>query len=507
MSIARKILSNTVAQIFGKLAVAVLGLTVVKISTNYLSLEGYGEYVLIYEFLAFFGITADLGLFTIAVREMARDEKNITKIIGNILSLRTILVVSTMILATVAAFMIPNYEGTRIPLGVAIASVTTLLTILNGTLTSVLQTKLQMHLASLTVVLGKAVSVGAMFYVVFWGWPNDNVTGFYMLVVAGILGMLTTLLGTTYYVRKITPIRYQFDLALWKDVLWKSLPYGIALILNTIYFRIDSILISFMRGQEEVGIYGVAMKMLENIAVVPLYFMNSVLPVLTRALKEKTDHYKKIISYAFDFLAALSLPIVVGGSILAYPIIFIVSTPEFLSDLGHGFYGSDIALRILIFASLFQFINILFAFILIAVNKQYKLLYINAVCVVFNIVTNLIFIPHYGFRGAAFTSVLSELLILVATYFTARHALKFSISLKNLTKITLSALVMGAIIYALQPPTYSLMQNWNVLVLVPLGGLIYLVMLFITKTISREMLATILRKDSGDATSISEQTP
>ena len=65
-----------------------------------------------------------------------------------------------------------------------------------------------------------------------------------------------------------------------------------------------------------------------------------------------TEKYQKIISYSFDFLAALSVPMVVGTVILAFPIIFIVSTPEFLSRLSEGFYGSDIALQILIFAIL-----------------------------------------------------------------------------------------------------------------------------------------------------------
>jgi len=498
MSTARKILSNTVAQILGKAIMALLGLAVVKIATYYLSVEGYGEYTLIYEFLAFFGIAADLGLFTVAVKEMSEDESKIPKIIGNVLSLRTLLIFLTMGIAITSAFLIPKYQDTRIPLGVAIASITVFVTILNGTITSVLQTKLKMQIASITTVIGKIFSVGFMLYVVFYGFPNDRETGFFMLLVAGIIGNLIMLITTGYFVRKITPLKYRFDLDLWKEVLKKSLPYGIALILNTIYFRIDTILISFIRGQEEVGIYGVAMKMLEHFAILPLYFMNSVLPVLTRSLKEKSDKYRQIIKYSFDFLAAMAIPMVVGGVILAYPIIFIVSTPEFLSRLNEGFFGSDIAFQILVFALSFQFLNVLFAFILIAVNKQTKLLYINAACVIFNLVTNLIFIPIYGFRGAAVTSVLSELFILIATWIVASRYLKFCINVKNTLKIVFSALLMGMSIYFLQPYTYSLMQNWNVLILIPFGALIYIALLFATKTIDKNTLR-LLKKG--------EQTP
>jgi len=493
MSLARKILSNTVAQVGGKLIVALLGLAVVKISTNYLSLEGYGQYIAIYEFLAFFGIAADLGLFTIAVKEMSEDEDQTEKIIGNILSLRTILVTLTMLAAIITVFSVDRYQDTKVPIGVAIASITVFFTILDGTISSVLQAKLKMHIASFTTIVGKAISLGFMIYIVFYGFPQDNDTGFYMLIAAGAIGNFIMLLMDNYYVSKITPLKYRFDLDLWRDVLKKSLPYGIALILSTIYFRIDSILIFTIRGPQEVGIYGVAMKMLEYISIVPLYFMNSVLPVLTRTIKEKSDRYKTVIHYAFDFLSALSIPIVVGGVILAYPIIFIISKEDFLSRVSEGFYGSDIALQILIFALLFQFLNVLFAFILIAVNKQMKLLYINGIGALFNIIANLLVIPTYGFIGAATTSVISEFIILIGTYILAKRYLDFTIRPYKLLTIIFSALMMGLAVRGLQPITYQYIQNWNVILLVPIGAAIYIGMLFATKTVDKDMLKLLRR--------------
>ena len=246
-----------------------------------------------------------------------------------------------------------------------------------------------------------------------------------------------------------------------------------------------------------------------HFAILPLYFMNSVLPVLTKSLKSGVDKTsgalaetaqkisqksQDIISYSFDFLAALAVPMVVGGVLLAYPIVFIVSTPDFLSDLNSNFFGSDIAFQILVFALLFQFLNVLFAFILIAVDQQKKLLYINAACVLFNLVANYMVIPEYGFRGAAVTSVLSEMFILIANFYYARKYVNFKINLKNLAKIILSAALMGFAVFYLKDPTYALIQNWNVLLLVVLGALIYLALLFLTRAIDHKMLRTIIRK-------------
>lgn len=497
MSTARKIISNTLAQIIGKLLVTIIGLTTVKMTTSYLAVKGYGEYTAVYEFLAFFGIAADLGFFTIGVKEMSQNEEKIPIIIGNILSLRTISVIIAMLGAIALAFVVPQYSDTRIPLGIAISSITVFFTMMNGTITSVLQVKMKMHIASIATILGKIVTVLCMVYIIYYGFPDDKDMGFNMLMVAGVVGAIIMNSGTNYYVKKITPLKHRFDIAIWKEIITKSLPYGIALILSTIYFRMNSVLISMMRTQEELGIYGVASKMLEQFTIIPLYFMNSVLPVLAKSIKEETsEKYRMIIRYSFDFLVAMSVPMVVGIYILAYPIVFIISTPEFLSRTAEGFYGSDVALKILIFALLFQFINILFAFILIAANKQGKLLYINGACVTLNLLINFFLIPQYGFIGACITYVFSELFILIVAAVMAYRYVKFSLNFLNIFKIIFSAAIMGGVVLYLQPISYQYLQNWGVFVLAAIGGAIYLGMLLITKVIDKDMMRLLKKGDT-----------
>src|SRR5437016_3984489 len=123
MSTARKILWNTIAQILGKVVTALLAIVTVKIITGYLGVAGYGEYTAAYEFLAFFSIVADLGLYTIGVREMAKDEKKVPMIMGNILTIRTVAAFLMIGVAIVSAFLIPKYQGTHIPIGVLLAGV------------------------------------------------------------------------------------------------------------------------------------------------------------------------------------------------------------------------------------------------------------------------------------------------------------------------------------------------------------------------------------------------
>ncbi|MBU0667962.1 oligosaccharide flippase family protein, partial [Patescibacteria group bacterium] len=145
-SVARKILMNTGAQIAAKGVLAVIGFVTVKIITNYLQVKGYGYYTGVYDFIAFFGIASDMGLYTIAVREMARDEESIEKIIGNVLSIRTILVFCTMALALITSFLyFPKGTDIMLPLAVAVGASATVFALLTGTISTVLQVNYKMQ--------------------------------------------------------------------------------------------------------------------------------------------------------------------------------------------------------------------------------------------------------------------------------------------------------------------------------------------------------------------------
>ncbi len=511
MSIARKILENTFIQVLGKLITAGLSIVVLKIISGYLGTSGYGDYTTIYQFLAFFGIIADFGIYTITVKEMSKDEDRIPVILGNVMGLRTFLAILAMLLAIATVFLMPRYADTLIPLGVLIATLATIITLLNGTISSVLQVHLKMQYATIGLVFGKIISVAYMVWVAYYAFTDNLVGGFYHLLWAGVIGNLVMFLVTSYYVRRYCKITYKFDFVYWKKIFVTSLPFGVALILNNIYFRLDVILMTFILphsqtfvnpeteclktlcADTEIGLYGVAMRVLEMLVIIPIYFMNSVLPVMARYIEEQSQKIRDLMQYSFDFLIATGLPILVGGFILAKPIIYFISDSEFVG--GNVFtYGSDLAVRILMFAMLFSFVNALFGFTLVVLNKQVKLMYINAGAVLFNLVSNFLVIPIWGFRGAALTSVFSEIIIMIFAYLAAKKALGFHLSLRTFLSTFLSATVMGIVVYL----GYMYMENiwfvWQLALLVPLGGITYLILMFKTKAITPEMIHLLKKR-------------
>ena len=531
MSLGKKILSNTLWQIMGRLFTASVGIIAIKIITNYLPTDAFGQYTTLYEYIGFFAIAADFGLYTIGVREMAKKEKSESEILSNILAIRLILIVVTLGLAGVVAQLIPKYQDTFISTGIWIVALTTALTLIHGTLSSVLQYRLKMMYSNISIVVSRLISISYIIFVIFHLHPENIEQGFTHLLYAGVLANIVLVLITAHFVSKETKIYVDFNWKYTKELVIKALPLGLALILSTIYFKIDVILIGLIRNYHEAGIYGVPLKVMEILAVIPVFFMNSALPAITEAFHKQADRFNNLLHRCWDFLTLAAVPLLIGGIILAFPLTFAISNPQFLTGyhctnniqivetteelatktcaetpIDENFKwnepvkdsfiyltGSDIALKLLLIATFFAFLNALFSFTLVSMDKQSVLLGINAIGMIFNVITNIILIPKWGFTGAAITTIFSELIIFGCGFLAMKKYTQFKIPILHSFKVLLAGLIMGLPIYYLQPVTYSYMENFNILILIPLGGIIYIAALYLLKALDHDQIKRLLK--------------
>jgi len=529
MSLGKKILSNTFWQILGRLTTASIGIITVKLITNYLPINYFGQYTTLYEYISFFAIGADFGIYTIGVREMAKKEKTVSEILANILSIRIVLISIFLSLAVIVANLIPSYQNTLIQSGIWIIVLSTSLTLLYGTLSSVLQYKLKMIYSTIALIIGKVVSASYIIYTIFSLHPNNLEAGFKHILLAGVFGNIILLGLIIIFVSRETKIRIDFNWVYTKYLVINALPLGLALILSTIYFRIDVILLGFLRNYHETGIYGVPLKIMEIVGVIPTFFMNSALPSITKAWKESKNRFNQLLHRSWEFLFLIATPILIGGIILAYPLTFIIASPQYLS----GFHcsqniqyvysqeiealekcanvptnelftiestssikyiqGSDLALKLLLIASFFTFLNALISFSLVAMDKQKTLLVINFIGVIFNLFTNLIFIPKYGFMGAGITTILSEIIIFLSGNYFLFKLINFKIPFYKTSKILFSGLIMAIPVYYLQDISYTYLENANVFFLIPVGAISYFFALYFLKAIQHDDLKRFLK--------------
>lgn len=412
MSSQRKVLSNTIAQFLGKLLTITASLVIVKIITN-IGTEFYGSYLTTYEFLAFFGIIADAGLFVIAVREMSKQPQRSEYILANIFSMRLLLILGVMMLAGVSAQFVPTYSP-EVKLGIWITALSMGLTIVAGTLSSILQARMKIQYFSGSLVLGKILLATIIFITYlkagFTG-DLDSVLGtgvFFAMLWAGVISNVIFAGLVAYFAGREVPISLGFDFSWWKKIFSVSLPYGLALILQTLYLRVDIIIISIMLSANQVGIYGVSTRVLESLLILGVFFGQAILPRLST---EEHDHNKaqKTLQWGMEILLICSLPIIIGISKFAPEIIELLSSKEFLST--PEFFGADKALLVLIPTIFFAYFNQLFTFTLVAKNRQKYLLLVNGIALTINAILNIIFLPRFGIIAAAISTILCEIIV------------------------------------------------------------------------------------------------
>ena len=82
--VAKKIAYNVVFSAVAKVLSTILALVGIGFITRYLGKEGFGDYATVLAFFSFFGAIADLGLYSISVREISREGADEKKIMGNV---------------------------------------------------------------------------------------------------------------------------------------------------------------------------------------------------------------------------------------------------------------------------------------------------------------------------------------------------------------------------------------------------------------------------------------
>lgn len=69
------------------------------------------------------------------------------------------------------------------------------------------------------------------------------------------------------YSRSVEKIGFVFDWQYAKHILTASLPYGLALFLNVVFFKVDIVLLSLLEpsdvADKNIALYGVPMKIVE----------------------------------------------------------------------------------------------------------------------------------------------------------------------------------------------------------------------------------------------------
>ncbi len=479
MSLAKKVAHNTLIQAVGKIISTALGLFSLALITRHLGQDGFGEYTTIYTFLTFFAVIADLGLTLITVQMISGETANESRILNNLFSLRFISAIFFIGLAPIIVSFLPYSPAVK--LGVLITAAAFVFPALNQILVGLFQKRLSMDRASIAEIASRIV---LLLGIIISHRLNGGLNGVLIATVAS--GAVNFAL---HYILalKFTFLKFAFDLSLWKKIIKKSWPLALTIILNLIYLRADTLILSLFKDPGEVGLYGAAYRIIDVVTTLPFMFAGLILPILTAVwLEKKQESFHKILQKSFDFMAIIAIPLLIGAQFLAGPIM--------TSIAGKDFAAAGPILRILIFSVAAIFLGTIFTHAAIALDKQKKLIGFYAFTSISSLLAYLFLIPRYSYFGAAAVTIYSEVLIMIFSAYCVYKYSRFRPNLQVSGKSLLASLIMGVFLYFLPP---ALLASLNgLLISLAAAIFLYFLLLYFLGGIKSEELRVILSKQS-----------
>ena len=407
-----------------------MGLVYSMYTARYLGPERYGTIAFALAFTSIFGVVTDLGINTLTIREVARNKNSATTFLGNLLLIKSILVIITVAFIVVAV----NLTGhDRIEIDVTyLISISIILSAFNGAFNSLFQAFERIEYISIGSVLSNISMLLGAGYAISQGF---GVIGFACIYI------FSSTLGLAYTLFVANRLHLTHALQIDREMIWpmmkEALPFGITALSGMIYTYADSIMLSSLKGNEVVGWYNAPYRLMLMMLFIPNVINVVIFPVMSRYFTSSPSFLKLIYTKYLKFMLILSLPLGMGTTLIADKIILFV--------FGVGFENSIVALKIIIWTIVLTFIGAAFARLLESVNQQRIITKISMVCMVVNVLLNILLIPKFSYIGSSFVTVVTEFLLVGSIIFFSyrlNYGIPLSIIKTYLIRILFSSLVM-----------------------------------------------------------------
>ena len=390
----------------------------------------YGQYAVAVTWVSIFAVFGELGLNALTVREVAHKQNKASFFLRHVLVLRSGFSLLFWAALIVLSWVL-HYENV-LTLAMGVMGLRLILDSMEGGYIYLFQAHQEMGPYALVNLICAGVRLGGIILVVLAGAQIVGAGSIWTLA-SGVGFLLMMALGRR---RGWKPdfSKYRADDS-WK-VLWMAMPLATFGALQTLYYRVDSVLLKSLSGNEAVGYYDMASRVLFVVLAVSQLYSQALYPAFA-SLRDKPKDFSRLAFQGGRVLFLLGLPISVGGYFLAGPILRLVGGPQYV-PAGPAF--AVLALSVLPF-----FLSMIYTDIL-AVKDTKRLNLQFAALFILNVVLNLVFIPRWGFVGAAWATVLCEYLGVILGFVLAGPyvlALKGMSWWRPMAAAVISAGVMG----------------------------------------------------------------
>jgi O-antigen/teichoic acid export membrane protein len=468
MSSAQTITKNIFVNLASDVVGRALSFIYIIIIARYLLAEGLGKYAFVFSFIELFFVFSDFGLNMILVRDVATDKKKLKEYVSKIAGLKIFLSALTALTATGAILFLDQPKDVKITVG--IIALTYCLLNFRDFFSSIYQSQEKLEYAALfnilerviTFMIGTAVIIITRSFIAF-------------MTVFLISYLITTIVGAILVRKHFGKIRPSIDTVFWKKMLVEGFPFLVTGFFYIIYFKIDTVMLSFMTEYTAVGFYNAAYSALNALYFIPGAFIAALFPVMAKNAKKNKEVIHALYQKAFLLLFAIGLPIGIGTTILSDRLIQII--------YGISFMPASQALQILIWAEVIIFVSYLASYVLLSMKKQKTVMGVTIFGAVFNVILNLLLIPKYNYIGAGLATLATESAVfIVFLYSLQRNRVKLPLDMKIIS-IIFAGGVLGIFVYYI--------KDTHIAIIITTSAIIYFTLLRLFKVVSKEDISLI----------------
>jgi len=262
-----------------------------------------------------------------------------------------------------------------------------------------------------------------------------------------ILRLIGDLAMAMYFMRRFVLVhgglRLAFTLRGARNVLQPALTMGAALGLGLASYNLDSVLLGFMVGPMAVGWYNAAYKPVTVALAMPVTYFLGLFPALSRTYADSPEVFQQIVVRSLRLTSIFALPVGVGGTFFAEPIIGLLFGPAYANSVP--------ALQVLCWAAVLAILRGTYKYGLNAAGKQQLDLRCAGTATALKVGRNLLLIPYYGIIGAAIATVVAEVIWVTMTSYYFCHYVFPARLLPHLLQPMGAAIAMGTFFLLAQP--------------------------------------------------------
>ena len=225
-------------------------------------------------FTGMFAIGADLGLNALIIREIARDRPLAGKFLGNVVTLKLLLlvVIAGLMVGAMIFLGYPQQTTDVVYIFVIYTVFQTFITLFY----SMFQAFEKMEYQAVAVTVNGIL----MFVGVVAGLTQHfDVAGFAFIYLA--VNIIVFVISLVFCTSKCAVPRPNIEWAFWTTLLKEALPFGLSAAFIVTYMYIDSVMLFILKGDVATGRYTAVYRVAYTAAFVPTAYFSAVYPFMS----------------------------------------------------------------------------------------------------------------------------------------------------------------------------------------------------------------------------------